>query len=121
MLKIRRVYERQSTGDGTRSLVDRLWPRGLPKTEAGIDEWLKDIAPSDGLRQWFAHEPERWPEFRRRYIEELSAPEKTQHLERLGEMAAKGDVTLVYAAQDTEHNNARVLEEVIGKIMNRAS
>lgn len=113
MLRVKRVYEGKQADDGTRLLVDRLWPRGLSKGEAGIDEWLKDLAPSDELRRWFAHEPEKWPEFRKRYLEELSVPEKTEALKRIARMAAEGGVTLLYAAKDTERNNARVLADVV--------
>jgi len=113
MLRIRRVYESKEAGDGVRVLVDRLWPRVLRSAEAGIDEWMKDIAPSDELRKWFAHDPAKWPEFKRRYTQELSEPQKTKLLERIAKMARSGNVTLVYAAKDTEHNNARVLEELI--------
>ncbi|MBI2851445.1 MAG: DUF488 family protein [Chloroflexi bacterium] len=113
MLRVKRVYEGKQADDGTRLLVDRLWPRGLSKGEAGIDEWLKDLAPSDELRRWFAHEPEKWPEFRKRYLEELSVPEKTEALKRIARMVAEGGVTLLYAAKDTERNNARVLADVV--------
>jgi uncharacterized protein YeaO (DUF488 family) len=116
MLREKRVYEIKEAGDGVRILVDRLWPRGLRSAEAGIDEWMKDIAPSDELRKWFAHDPEKWPEFKRKYAEELSDPLKTALLKRLAKLAASGNVTLVYAAKDTEHNNARVLEELIANI-----
>jgi len=117
MLSVKRVYESKEAADGVRILVDRLWPRGLRSAEAGIDEWIKDAAPSDELRKWFAHDPEKWPEFKRKYIQELAAPEKAALLKRIAKLAASGNVTLVYAAKDTEHNNARVLEELIAKVM----
>jgi len=120
MLRVKRVYESKEAGDGVRILVDRLWPRGLRSAEAGIDEWMKDVAPSDELRKWFAHDPEKWPEFKRKYTEELAAPEKAALLKRIAKSAASGNVTLVYAAKDTEHNNARVLEELIAKAMKNA-
>ncbi|MBI4187585.1 MAG: DUF488 family protein [Chloroflexi bacterium] len=113
MLKLKRVYEGKQPDDGIRILVDRLWPRGLRSSGAGIDEWLKDLAPSDELRRWFAHIPEKWPEFRQKYLAELSAPEKGLPLRRIARMAADGDVTLLYSARDTEHNNAKVLAEFV--------
>jgi uncharacterized protein YeaO (DUF488 family) len=116
MLRVKRVYEGKEAGDGMRILVDRLWPRGLRSAEAGIDEWMKDIAPRDELRKWFAHDPDKWPEFKQKYTEELSEPSKVVLLKRIAKLAASGNVTLVYAAKDTEHNNARVLEELIANI-----
>ena len=105
---LKRIYEPPSPADGRRILVDRLWPRGVSKAKAHIDVWMKDVAPSTELRRWFDHRPERWPEFRRRYIDELkSNPE----LHRLREMAAAGPLTLLYAARDTAHNEAVVLAE----------
>jgi uncharacterized protein YeaO (DUF488 family) len=120
MLKVKRVYESKEAGDGVRILVDKLWPRGLRSAEAGIDEWMKDVAPSDELRKWFAHDPEKWPEFKRKYTKELADPQKATLLKRIAESAATGNVTLVYAAKDTEHNNARVLKEFITKSMEAA-
>ena len=111
MLKLKRVYDPPSKDDGKRLLVDRLWPRGIKKEDAKIDEWLKDIAPSDELRRWFSHDPAKWQEFRRRYKEELK--EKRELIERLREEAKRGTITLLYAARDEEHNNAVVLKEVI--------
>jgi len=115
VIKIKRVHESKEAGDGVRILVDRLWPRGLRSEQAAVDEWMKDVAPSDELRKWFAHDPEKWLEFKRKYTEELAAPEKAALLKRIAKSAASGNVTLVYAAKDTEHNNARVLEELISK------
>lgn len=111
MLKLKRVYDPPSKDDGMRILVDRLWPRGIKKDEAKIDEWMKDIAPSDELRKWFSHEPSKWEEFKRRYREEL----KKNHslIERLSLESKIGTVTLLFAAKDEEHNNAVVLKEVI--------
>lgn len=117
MLKVKRVYEGKQADDGIRILVDRLWPRGLRSTGAGIDEWAKDLAPSDELRRWFGHSPERWLEFRQKYLEELSVPQEEPLLKRIARMAINGDVTLLYAARDTEHNNARVLAGVIARFM----
>jgi uncharacterized protein YeaO (DUF488 family) len=116
MLRVKRAYESKEAGDGVRILVDRLWPRGLRSADAGIDEWIKDVAPSDELRKWFAHDPEKWPEFKRKYTGELSEPSKATLLKRIAKLAANGDVTLVYAAKDAEHNNARVLEGLIANI-----
>jgi uncharacterized protein YeaO (DUF488 family) len=110
-IAVKRVYEPASRMDGTRILVDRLWPRGLRKEDAAIDRWMKDLAPSAELRQWFGHKPERWSEFRERYRAEI-----VQHGEALTELlllVEKRPVTLLYAAQDNEHNNAVVLQEVL--------
>lgn len=117
MLKTKRVYEARQRDDGKRIFVDRLWPRGLRSDAADIDEWAKDLAPSDELRRWFRHQPERWPEFKRRYIEELSVPEKMAVLKQIARWAVADKVTLLFAAQDTEHNNARVLAELISGLM----
>jgi uncharacterized protein YeaO (DUF488 family) len=125
MIKIKRVYEKSETGDGQRVLVDRLWPRGARKDESHIDAWLKDLAPSDDLRKWFAHDPERWPGFQQRYMAELNHPEKVLMLEDLKSRARQGIVTLVYAAHDTERNNAVVLkhflEQCLGPIERRSA
>lgn len=111
MVRIKRVYDPPEPADGRRVLVDRLWPRGLKKDTAGIDEWLKEVAPSDGLRKWFGHDPAKWSEFRKRYREELEP--KTGEIKRLKAEAKKGSVTLLFAAKDIEHNNAIVLKELI--------
>jgi len=111
MLKIKRIYEPATPDDGRRILVDRLWPRGLSREAARIDAWLKEIAPSDELRRWFGHDRQRWEEFRRRYREELR--EHASLLDELSRDARNGDVTLLFAAQDTGHNNAAVLLEVL--------
>jgi uncharacterized protein YeaO (DUF488 family) len=110
-IKTKRVYEAPAKEDGTRFLVDRLWPRGLSKTEARVDQWLKDVAPSNELRRWFAHDPARWTEFRRRYLAELKG--KAESVALIKEAAKKGSVTLLYGARDTKHNNAVVLRELI--------
>ncbi|MBX6350597.1 MAG: DUF488 domain-containing protein [Clostridia bacterium] len=112
-VRIKRVYDAASPEDGRRVLVDRLWPRGLSKDAAAVDEWLRDIAPSDELRRWFAHEPDRWPEFRRRYRDELADPRRSEALRRLRELARAGRVTLLFAARDEERNNAAVLAEIL--------
>ena len=110
-VQLKRVYEPAAPEDGVRVLVDRLWPRGLRKADAAIDRWMKDIAPSTQLRQWFGHEPERWPEFRRRYSRELQ--QRAAAVEELRELARGGRVTLVFAAHDEVHNDAIVLRDAL--------
>jgi Uncharacterized conserved protein len=110
-LKLKRAYEAPAHGDGTRILVDRLWPRGLKKEPAALDHWFKEIAPSTELRKWFSHDPERWSEFRRRYARELQT--HTEQLEEIRKLARRGTVTLVYSARDEEHNDAVVLHDVL--------
>ena len=112
-IRLKRVYESTSSEDGMRILVDRLWPRGLRKEDAAVDRWLKEIAPSTELRQWFGHDPVRWPEFRRRYTAELR--QHTTMLDEIRELAKQGTVTLVFGAHDEQHNNAVVLREVLLK------
>ena len=109
-LRVRRAYDAPTPDDGCRVLVDRLWPRGLKREAAGIDHWLRELAPSNELRTWFAHDPARWDEFRRRYAEELQSPAATAALAELrGLIAAHPVVTLLYAARDTTCNNAEAL------------
>jgi uncharacterized protein YeaO (DUF488 family) len=110
-VRLKRAYEQPASSDGYRVLVDRLWPRGVSREEARLDEWAKELAPSAMLRRWFAHDPERFGEFRRRYTAELAAQE-----EKLGELrrrARNGTLTLVYGARDQEHNDAVVLAEIL--------
>lgn len=107
--RIKRVYEQASEQDGTRVLVDRLWPRGITKARAALDLWLKDIAPSPTLRQWFHQEPERWEAFRSKYEAELD--ENETGIKQLRELAAENPVTLLYGARDDSHNHAIVLLE----------
>jgi uncharacterized protein YeaO (DUF488 family) len=110
-MKIQRVYEDADPADGARILVARLWPRGMKKEDLPLASWLKAAAPSPDLRHWFAHDPARWEEFRRRYFAELDAhPEAWQPLVAC---ARKGPITLLYSARDTEHNNAVALEEYV--------
>ena len=109
-LTIKRVYLPPAADDGQRVLVDRLWPRGVSKREAAIDVWLKDVAPSAGLRKWFGHDPAKWEEFRKRYLAELANNEAVAELRAL---AKAGPLTLVYGAHDEEHNQARVLLELL--------
>lgn len=111
MLRLKRAYEPATRSDGHRILVDRLWPRGVTKRRAAIDEWMKEIAPSPTLRRWFGHDPARWPEFRRRYKRELR--EQPDLLRRIAMLAARGRVTLVFGARDEAHNDAVVLAAVI--------
>jgi len=114
MIKLKRIYDPVSPDDGKRILIDRLWPRGIKKEDARIDEWLRDIAPSAQLRKWFSHEPSKWAEFKKRYREELK--DKRELIDRLRSEAEKETLTLLYAAKDREHNNAVVLKEVIEAI-----
>ena len=111
MIKTRRVYEPPEPGEGAVFLVDRLWPRGIRKGMLKLDGWLKDAAPSDGLRKWFSHDPEKWEEFRRRYYAELDA--SPQAWQPILEKAAEGEVTLLYSARDTTMNNAVALKEYL--------
>ena len=110
-VRLKRVYEPAGPMDGHRVLIDRLWPRGVSRDRAKLDEWARELAPSRELRQWFGHEPERFDEFRRRYIEELDS--QRPRLASLRRRAREGTLTLVYAAHDTEHNDAVVLAEVL--------
>ena len=107
---MKRAYEAPARADGKRILVDRLWPRGLAKSKAGIDLWLKDVAPSTELRRWFGHDPRKWPEFRKRYRAELK---NNPALSELRAFARQGNVTLVYAARDRLHNEAVVLKQTL--------
>jgi|SRR6516165_10151426 uncharacterized protein YeaO (DUF488 family) len=111
MLKLKRVYEPPARTDGVRVLVERLWPRGISKEWAAVDLWLKEVAPSTELRQWFAHDPAKWPEFQRRYRAELRAHKDAVHT--LKQKARQGAVTLVYAARDEEHNAALALKRFL--------
>ena len=112
-VRVRRVYEQAEPQDGTRVLVDRLWPRGVKKETARIDHWLKDLAPSDGLRKWF-HSSQNWLLFKRRYFQELSTPEASGDLERLYQIRSEhASVTLIFASKDEEHNNAVALKELL--------
>ena len=114
-IKLKRAYEEAAEDDGTRVLVDRLWPRGLSKERAHIDLWLKDVAPSNELRKWFAHDPSKFSEFRQRYQHELSSGSGQEALHKLREMTRQQKVTLVFSAHDPEHNNAVVLRELLNK------
>ena len=117
MLKIKRAYDKAEKKDGKQILIDRLWPRGVSKSEANVDTWLKELAPSTELRKWFAHDPQKWEEFRKKYKAELDSPEKVKLLEDIAGQARRGDVTLIYSARDTEHSDVKVLVEIIDKII----
>jgi uncharacterized protein YeaO (DUF488 family) len=110
-VRLKRAYEPAATSDGDRILIDRIWPRGVTREEAQLNEWARELAPSTGLRRWFAHDPARFAEFRRRYTAELAAQEGK--LRELRRRARAGTVTLVYAARDTEHNDAVVLAQIL--------
>ncbi len=110
-VKLKQAYESPAADDGKRVLVDRLWPRGVKKTEAAIDHWMKELAPSTELRKWFGHDPARWEEFRRRYAAEIN--EHRDQLDRLRDLTREGAVTLVYSAHDEAHNDAVVLREIL--------
>jgi uncharacterized protein YeaO (DUF488 family) len=112
-LQVRRVYDEPHRGDGTRVLVDRIWPRGLSKDKAHLDEWCKQIAPSTQLRQWYDHDPQLFSEFSRRYQQELTEPERAQALEHLRDLAAKGPLTLLTATKHAEISEAVVLADLI--------
>jgi uncharacterized protein YeaO (DUF488 family) len=113
-IKIKRVYEQPDRKDGERILVDRLWPRGLTKEKAGVDLWLKEIAPSTELRKWFDHDPEKWQRFRRRYETEIR--DKDDLIKVLRQKAREGTITLIYGARDEKHNEALVLKQFLEKM-----
>jgi uncharacterized protein YeaO (DUF488 family) len=110
-IQLKRAYEKPERSDGTRILVDRLWPRGLTKEKAAIDLWLKDLAPSTELRKWFGHDPKKWRSFRRRYRTELK--QHADQLRLIKRKAKKGVITLIYGARDQEHNEAVVLKQLL--------
>lgn len=111
VVRLKRAYDQPSSGDGTRALVDRVWPRGVTKKRLKIDAWMRDIAPSVTLRRWFGHDPEKWEEFQQRYLKELA--DKQNLLQELAGRARQGKLTLVYGAHDPVHNQAVVLREVL--------
>ena len=110
-VRAKRIYDEADAGDGYRVLIDHIWPRGISKERACLDEWARELAPSDELRKWFDHVPDRFAEFRSRYRHELAA--HGEQVEELRRRARNGPLTIVYAARDTEHNNAVVLAELI--------
>jgi uncharacterized protein YeaO (DUF488 family) len=117
-IRLKRAYEPAAPSDGYRVLIDRLWPRGVSRERARLDEWDQELPPSKRLREWFRHEPDRFKEFRRRYIEELRG--QRSRLTELRRRARTGTLTLVYAARDTEHNDAVVLAQVLRRGLPRA-
>ena len=112
-VRIKRAYEKPDASDGIRILVDGLWPRGVSKVDLLITTWEKDIAPSKALREWYGHDPEKWPEFRHRYRKELEKSPRREALEQLARLSEQVTLTLVFGASDAEHSNAAVLEEII--------
>jgi uncharacterized protein YeaO (DUF488 family) len=114
-IRLKRVYEPADEADGVRVLVDRLWPRGLSKEKARVDEWMKELGPSTALRKWFSHDPERWDEFRTRYRAELASPAQRQRLDHLRALARRRQVTVLYGARDSEHNEAVVVADELAR------
>ncbi|MFC3039885.1 DUF488 domain-containing protein [Virgibacillus xinjiangensis] len=114
-VKVKRIYEKQESDDGLRILVDRVWPRGVAKKEAVLDHWLKEVAPSTELRKWFGHDADKFSEFSQKYREELAQGEQKEAWDKLENLAREQDVTLVFAAKDTTHNQAVVLKELLEK------
>ncbi len=110
-LRIKRIYEPASPDDGIRILVDRIWPRGISRGDARLDDWIKELAPTDELRKWYGHEDDRWREFRERYLGELK--EHREQARKISEVAREDTVTLLFAAKDEEHNNAVVLRQYL--------
>ncbi len=115
MLKVKRIYDKPSRGDGSRVLVDRLWPRGLRKEAAALDAWMKEVAPSDELRKWYGHDISRWQEFKRRYAAELAG--RDDLLQDLEDKARAGTLTLLFGAKEERYNNATALKEMLEKRM----
>jgi len=109
-IRIKRIYEPVDSDDGRRVLVDRIWPRGISRERAALDAWMPDVAPSNELRAWFAHDPDRWDEFQARYRVELA---RNPHLDELAALADRGPLTLLYSARDTDHNQAVALAAVL--------
>lgn len=121
MIRTKRVYEAPVREDGTRVLVDRLWPRAVKKDAARVVQWMRELGPSDELRQFFNHDPARWKEFRKRYRQELRSANARRMLKELAALAGNDTVTLVYGAKDKTHNQAVVLQEVLERMMGEAS
>jgi uncharacterized protein YeaO (DUF488 family) len=119
-VRVRRVYDKPATDDGTRVLVDRLWPRGLSKEAADLDTWLRDVAPSTDLRKWYSHDPAKFGEFSSRYRQELDEPPAVDSLAQLRAMADTGPVTLLTATKDVAHSEAAVLAELLNQAKARS-
>lgn len=119
VIRVKRVYDSPEEADGSRILVDRIWPRGLSKGRAAVDFWLKDLAPSNELRRWFGHDPERWTEFKQRYHRELR--KRSTALEQIRMRHSDKVITLLYAARDTDHNNAVALREYLQEWLGRGT
>jgi len=113
MIKIKRIYDAPSDDDGSRILVDRLWPRGLRKEKAKVDLWLKEIAPSNELRKWYSHDPKKWTEFRKKYFKDLDT--KRELVNQIVQKTREGDITLLYSSKEEKLNNAVALKEYIEK------
>lgn len=112
-LRLKRIYDEPNPDDGLRILVDRVWPRGLTRPEARVDEWLRELGPSTELRKWFGHDPQKWEEFRARYRAELKSPEQQQRLRHLRDLTRDRTLTLLYGAKDRDHNQAVVIAELL--------
>lgn len=117
MVRIKRAYEPAASRDGVRVLVDRVWPRGITKDKARIRKWMRELAPSGQLCKFFGHAPAKWEEFRRRYRKELGRKQAREMLDELVSISARGTLTLVYGARDTEHNQAAVIKEVLDEMV----
>ena len=111
MIKIKRIYEAPGTGDGFRVLVDRLWPRGLTKEKAKVDLWMRDISPSNELRKWYGHDPDKWAEFKKKYLGEIK--EKKEEFDLLRKKAREGTVTFLFSSKEEKINNAAALKEFV--------
>jgi len=117
LIRLKRAYDQLSDQNGIRVLVDRLWPRGLRKSDAMIDLWLKEIAPTGELRKWFSHDHEKWDDFKKRYKEELDV--NIEHVQKIQDIAKESDITLLYSAKDNKFNNAVVLKEYLEERLNK--
>ena len=113
---MKRVYQEPEEANGERILVDCIWPRGISKDNVRLSDWRKELAPSNDLRKWFGHDPERWEEFKERYRAELEEAGNVEEVREISDMAEEGNVTLIFGAKDTEYNNARALESFIREL-----
>lgn len=116
-IALKRAYDAPAKADGRRILVDRVWPRGVSKEALQLDAWYRELAPSTQLRKWFGHDPERWPEFQKRYTAELRRAQLREQLQKLAALAKRGKVTLVFGARDEEHNQAVVLRDFLKRLI----